>query len=535
MGNHSSRESVTAPRKPKIASEVSEANTDKLKLSKAQFQRRKTKTLHQLQTIHCNSSSQGKKPVLDALWTTLISTASKEDMINFVSNSKVSVDSVLPAIVNKKAKEYEQSEENKVRSARYLYDGNLISKRKYTKLRLCTYQRKDPESARGIRRPSEFMKGCPLPNILPYKTLMKFIRSIDIGEKRDLAEFAKEVNKPPVPGVYRPLKPFLIQLANFYLLIDKTVQSLHWFHGEGVFYVAVGADGAPFGKDDTATAYLVSFANLLHRVASCDDNHLLLGANCDEDHPLMLAFTSHLNEEMEQMEKEEYMSSVTGQRIQFKFELFPADMKWASKMSGELNNNATYFSPFANVNQDDKSTIGASINDEPGSAKWSPWTYEKRIKVVRQVEKFKKKLPNKGNGNDRSKVTAFIANNRSRQEFDPPLGKFADKIKAEPLHNTNNAWQQWFLILLTVAMTLTEQKCLKAATSISDLPKSAALSLFLTRLKDTAKCGRLHKNICNWFVEKRKKNLKFSYRFTGKELEKVLKFDFSQYPTAIPG
>jgi hypothetical protein len=246
MGNNSSRQSVTAPRKPKIASEVSEANTDKLKLSKAQFQRRKTKTLHQIQTIHCNSSSQGNKPVLDALWTTLISTASKEDMINFVSNSKVSVDSVLPAIVNKKAKEYEQSEENKVRSARYLYDGNLISKRKYTKLRLCTYQRKDPESARGIRRPREFMKVCPLPNILPYKTLMKFIRSIDIGEKRNLAEFAKEVNTPPVPGVYRPLKPFLIQLSNFYLLIDKMVQSLHWFHGEGVFYVAVGADVAPF-------------------------------------------------------------------------------------------------------------------------------------------------------------------------------------------------------------------------------------------------------------------------------------------------
>ena len=26
-----------------------------------------------------------------------------------------------------------------------------------------------------------------------------------------------------------------------------------------MFYVAVGADGAPFGKDDTVTAYLVSF------------------------------------------------------------------------------------------------------------------------------------------------------------------------------------------------------------------------------------------------------------------------------------
>ena len=30
--------------------------------------------------------------------------------------------------------------------------------------------------------------------------------------------------------------------------------------------MAVGADGAPFGKDDTVTAYLVSFLNLLNRV-----------------------------------------------------------------------------------------------------------------------------------------------------------------------------------------------------------------------------------------------------------------------------
>lgn len=138
-------------------------------------------------------------------------------MVNYVSNSKVCLDLVLPTIVNKNVKEYERSDENKVRSARYLYDGNLISKRKYTRLRLCTYQRKDVESVRRQICPTEFMKGCPLPNILPYKTLMKFIGSIDIGEKTDLEEFAKKINIPPVPGVYRPLKPFLMQLANFYL------------------------------------------------------------------------------------------------------------------------------------------------------------------------------------------------------------------------------------------------------------------------------------------------------------------------------
>ena len=36
--------------------------------------------------------------------------------------------------------------------------------------------------------------------------------------------------------------------------------------------MAVEEDSAPFGKDDTVTAYLVSFLNLLNRVHSCDDN-----------------------------------------------------------------------------------------------------------------------------------------------------------------------------------------------------------------------------------------------------------------------
>ena len=70
-----------------------------------------------------------------------------------------------------------------------------------------------------------------------------------------------------------------------YLTLHEIDPCLQWFNGEeGVLYVAVGADGAPFGKDDTATAYLVSFLNLLQRVQSCNDNHLILGAKCEEDH-----------------------------------------------------------------------------------------------------------------------------------------------------------------------------------------------------------------------------------------------------------
>ena len=104
----------------------------------------------------------------------------------------------------------------------------------------------------------------------------------------------------------------------------------------------------------------------------------------------------------------------------------------------------------------------------------------------------------------------------TRQKFEPILGKYADKAMAEPLLNTNNTWQQWFHILLTVVMTLTDQKHLKAASSIKDLPASTALQILLKCLKETVKCSRLHKNVCNWFSDKRATNIRFSYRFTGK-------------------
>ena len=93
-----------------------------------------------------------------------------------------------------------------------------------------------------------------------------------------------------------------------------------------------GVDGVPFGKDDTVTASLVCFLNLRNRVQGCNDNHLLLGANCEEDHPLMKSYSNHLREEMEQIE-EKTLTTEIGEQVVFKFELIPSDMKWMSSHS----------------------------------------------------------------------------------------------------------------------------------------------------------------------------------------------------------
>ncbi|PFX20682.1 hypothetical protein AWC38_SpisGene14836 [Stylophora pistillata] len=276
-----------------------------------------------------------------------------------------------------------------------------------------------------------------------------------------------------------------------YLALHEKDPCLQWFNGEeGVLYVAVGADGAPFDKDDTATAYLVSFLNLLQRVQSCNDNHLLLGANCEEDHTLMKSYTNHLREEMEEVEGK-HLTTERGKQAVFKFELIPSDLK-------------------------SKRTTGGTIGGP--EATWQPWDYTKRLIMAERVEKLKTKLRDPM-GKQRNEVTKIIAQNKSRQEFVPPLGMYVDLLKAEPLHNTNNAWQSWFLTALAIVMHYTHQNLLKSATAVSDLhvPDSSPLLAFLKCPKDTLKCGRLYKAFLRWFSEKQKKGISFSYRFTGLE------------------
>ena len=55
-------------------------------------------------------------------------------------------------------------------------------------------------------------------------------------------------------------------------------------------------------------------------------------------------------------------------------------------------------------------------------------------------------------GKQRSHITKFIAQNKLRQEFVPLSGKYVDLLKVEPLHSTNNAWQNWVSAALSVVI-----------------------------------------------------------------------------------
>ena len=120
-------------------------------------------------------------------------------------------------------------------------------------------------------------------------------------------------------------------------------------------------------------------------------------------------------------------------------------------------------------------------------------------------------------GKQRGDVTKFISQNKSRQEFVPPIGKYVDSSKAEPLHSTNNAWQHWFSLALGIAMEYANERNLKSATAVADFPINYPLVSFLNCVKETLKCGRLHKTFLRRFSEKRKKGVPFLHRIAGLE------------------
>ena len=59
---------------------------------------------------------------------------------------------------------------------------------------------------------------------------------------------------------YRELKELILKLAEFYLHGDE--YNILTFDGPNTLHIALGGDGAPFGKDDTACSWLVRFLNL---------------------------------------------------------------------------------------------------------------------------------------------------------------------------------------------------------------------------------------------------------------------------------
>ena len=161
---------------------------------------------------------------------------------------------VLPHIVKESIPTFENSFDNKIRSLRVSYSKGLLSKEKYKSIRL-NLSMNTCKSGKELES-FKFKSSVCLPKILPYEKLITFVKSIDVGNVNDFKHFCYDLDADEVvEGSYRELQPFLLQLADMYICLDKTSPSLCHFGSEPYHLrVALGADGAPFSKDDEATS-----------------------------------------------------------------------------------------------------------------------------------------------------------------------------------------------------------------------------------------------------------------------------------------
>ena len=119
------------------------------------------------------------------------------------------------------------------------------------------------------------VNSCPLPRLVPYNKLMPFIRSIDTGQMYSVRDtLCYDLEEKKADGMYREVEQLPLSLAKFYL--SQSRYQLIWFQGQvNTFHVSLGGDGAPFGKDDTACAWLLSLLNIGRAVLNSNDNFVV--------------------------------------------------------------------------------------------------------------------------------------------------------------------------------------------------------------------------------------------------------------------
>ena len=269
-------------------------------------------------------------------------------------------------------------------------------------------------------------------------------------------------------------------LAKFYLS-ENSKESLKGFaESTGTFQIALGGDGCPFGKNESACSFLFSFLNVGRRVASSYDNFLIFGANCDESSPVTKKYVRSLLPQLAELERAAY--EFEGIKYRFKLEELPNDMKMLAMLAGELTISGKYFSPFANVSLADCRDVKGTFGTE-SSNKWKPWNYQQRVNVVNKVNAFKKRVALEKNSEKtkRSKIADYIAKQNSRQEFLPLLGSYINKAHVEPLHLKNNAWQYFFKAVLTEAIR--KSKLPADCKKFSEVPTESPFARVITALQ----------------------------------------------------
>ena len=312
-----------------------------IKIKERTLAKRHAETFEVSLKIH-GGKTKDSKPAAAGLVNVLETKFSRKTLSSLISRKRKLCTQVFPDIYNKELDAFEGSQENMLRSIATYFSKGVMGKRKYRATYKALSMKKSHLKASKLERIK--VMGCKVPRLLPYNKLIDQVNSIDIGKTVDIREeFCKALEDcEKVSGCFRPLLQFLPLLASFYLELEKeTGEELLWFGEVNTFQVVLGGVGAPFGKEDTACAWLVSFLNRGKHVLSSNENFMIFGANCSEDAVVIRHYVSYLFKEISVMEKQSF--SISDREIKFKFSEFPNDLKMLAFLAGELPVSARFF------------------------------------------------------------------------------------------------------------------------------------------------------------------------------------------------
>lgn len=449
-----------------------------------------------------------QKPVLNGMMQTIFANFKTNEIAEvfeykgFRTVSRLHVQSWIDA--------YLESSKNIIRSLSVYYAHDVLGKRKYL-------------SMRKANRKSSF-ENITVPNFVSYPELAKYINDIDIGCVKPLYPDLVGENSLDKPrGCYRNIKSHVLRLAEFYLNArERRKDKLFEFStfprkdpSSFLFLLAFGGDGAP----GVGTIFSISFLNAGKRILSSSETFTVFGGDVNEEAPVVELFLQQAVKDLISLEENIFSIKVNGGcvKTEFKVAELPNDMKFLSYLAGELTNSATYFTTFADV------CSSTSMNKEYSfGVDWLPFSYEKRLKDVEEVEKFKRLVEQQNIKEDtkRTKITSKIASLQSRQEFVPRVLHFIDRAKCEPLHLKNNVCKEYFNKIMKEIMKISNLSLFKTYDAI---PSNNIFRSFLLFVKVEMNLNMLSKKVSSWYDESKQGQKEFVFRFRGEESYGLLK------------
>ena len=311
----------------------------------------------------------------------------------------------LQCLFEKTMKQYQNTKEVLKQAVLMKYQ-NFLSRRKYALV--CKTQSSvfDPNS--GLWVPCN-MKCLGLDLRVPCITISdkrveNFVKSLDIGHVNQI---------PNSPGVSRTITGLVFMIIDLHLRLSHLCRKLIWFNeNTNHFMFQFSDDGAPESSKLTMSIGSLTSWNFGDRVRSRDFQYILHCVSLGEKHEVLESMWKQHTDEMEMLEGNVF--NVCGKQCTLEFQS-SADMNWQSWANNELNQAATFPSPYANVSKGNMCTMGATIGLREEDL-FKPYTLEMRNSHVRKLNNFMNSLPsNVSEKNRHARKLQLMAENGIRQ------------------------------------------------------------------------------------------------------------------------